>query len=148
MELYPSIPTNLYISRIASWLEHDLKIHKSELEAIVSALEIVLKNNRLVCRDLFAEQLNGIATGTSEATSIANLFLGIFEKENIIHQFASFTPFLKRFIDDGFGVCRHGPDLAKDAKVWNGFRSTLNKCGVKWTFSERSNKGTFLDMNI
>ena len=102
VELYPSIPTNLCISRITTWLEHELKIHESELKAIVSALEIVLKNNRLVCGDLFAEQLNGIATGTSPATSIANLFLGIFEKENVIHQFANFTPFLKRYIDDGF----------------------------------------------
>ena len=121
MELCPNIPTKLCISHTASWLEHDLKIHKSELKAIVPALEIVLKNNRLVCGDLFAEQLNGITTGTSPATSIANIFLDIFEKENIIHQVASFTPFLKRYIDDGFGVWRHDQDLAKDTVAWNAF---------------------------
>ena len=148
VELYPSIPTNLCISRIAAWLEHDQKIHESELKAIVSTLEIVLKNNRLVCGDLFAEQLNGIASGTSPDTSIANLFLSIFEKENIIQQFANFTPFLKRYIDDGFGVWRHDPDLAKDNAAWHAFQNTLNKCGVKWMFSERSRQATFLDMNI
>ena len=148
VELYPSIPTDLCISRIASWLEFDLKIHTSELKAIVSALEIILKNNRLVCGDLFAEQLNGIATGTSPATSIANLFLSIFEKEKIIEQFARYTPFLKRYIDDGFGVWRSDPDPIKDAEAWASFQDTLNTCGVSWTFSKRSSTAVFLDMNI
>ena len=41
---------------------------------------------------------------TSPATSIANLFLNIFEEDEIIEQFKDFTPFLKRFIDDECGT--------------------------------------------
>ena len=118
------------------------------LEAICQALEIVLKNNRLVCGDLFAKQIKGIATGTSPATSIANLFLGIFEETNIIEQFKDFTPFLKRFIDDGCGLWKPHPDPIIDESNWQAFKATMNKSGVKWIFSKRTKHAVFLDMNI
>ena len=104
VELYPSIPTNLCLNRISTWLENKKGFKGKHLQAICQALEIVLKNNRLVCGDLFAKQIRGIATGTSPATSIANLFLGIFEEDEIIKQFKTSLPFLKRFIDDGCGI--------------------------------------------
>ena len=44
---------------------------------------------------MFAKQIKGITTGTSSAPSIANLFLGIVGKNEIIEQFKTSLPFLK-----------------------------------------------------
>ena len=137
VELYPSIPIDMCLSRISTWLENKKGIKGKLLEVICQALEIVLKNNRLVCGDLFAKQIRGIATGTSPATSIANLFLGIFEENEIIEQFKDFTPFLKQFIDDGCGIWKPHPDPVTDESQWQAFKAAFSRSEVKWIFSER-----------
>ena len=140
--------TDLCLERISTWLEKKKSFKGKHLQAICQALEIVLKNNRLVCGDLFAKQIKGIATGTSPATSIANLFLGIFEEEEIIDQFKPSLPFLKRFIDDGCGIWKHHPNAITDESLWQAFKNKMNESGVKWIFSKREKHAVFLDMNI
>ena len=95
VELYPNIPTAECIQRISNLLSEQKDISKESLAAINEALIIVLKNNRVTFGDLFAIQDKGIATGAGPATAIANLFLGIFEKDNLSPDLLAFLPFIK-----------------------------------------------------
>ena len=63
-----------------------------------------MKGNRMKSGDLFTKQIKGVAMGMSPAPPIANLFVGIFEEENVLGKFNNYIDSLKRFIDDGIGI--------------------------------------------
>ena len=56
--------------------------------------------------------------------------------------------FLKRFIDDGFGIWLHHPDPDINKRNWDLFQNSVNNGGLSWTFSQRSNSAVFMDLNI
>jgi hypothetical protein len=67
----------------------------------------------------FVHQHKGIAMGMAPAPSIANLFVGMYEETHIV-SFPKITlPFLRRFIDDGFGIWLRDDDPMKDATTGN-----------------------------
>jgi hypothetical protein len=68
--------------------------------------------------DIIVKQLRGIAMGMSPAPSIANLYVAIHELKSILQHVGSFIFFLRRFIDDGFGVWLHDADPLVDAANW------------------------------
>ena len=82
--------------------------------ALVEALILVMKNNRMRFGDLLVKQLMGIAMGMSPAPTIANLFVAIHEAAAILRFVGVFLLWLKRFIDDGFGIWLHDPDPTVD----------------------------------
>ena len=84
----------------------------------------------------------------SPAPSIANLYVAIHEIKNILQHVGTFIFFLRRFIDDGFGVWLHDPDPVVDTANWNMFKTTVNSGGLNWTFTDRSNQVDFMDMTI
>jgi hypothetical protein len=55
---------------------------------------------------------------------------------------------LNKFIDDGIGLWNHDPDPTIDEDNWTRFKSTMNSCGIKWTFSPRSQSTIFMGMTI
>ena len=96
--------------------------------------------------DLFALQHKVIAMGMVPAPSIANLFVAIYKEAHITSFPSTFLPFLKRFIDDGFGIWLQDPDPDQDKKHWDAFQSLINRMGLTWEFSQRSNEAYKIDL--
>jgi hypothetical protein len=107
VSMYTNIDTTQCLTRLTSYLEDpttsETYPHLSPTP-LIEALHIIMKNNRMKFGDLFAHQHKGIAMGMSPAPTIANLFVGIYERTHL-NTFPTTSLFLlKRFIDDGFGI--------------------------------------------
>ena len=84
----------------------------------------------------------------SPAPSIANLFVAIYEETYIKPFPSTVLPFLKRFINDGFGIWVRDPDAMIDKQNWENFQTLINGMGLTWEFSHRSNEVVFMDLTI
>jgi len=56
----------------------------------------------------------------------------------VLNFIASTVLYLRRFINNGFGVWLHDPDPTVDERNWKDFQDCLNASGLKWIFSDRS----------
>lgn len=117
-------------------------------KALIEAIELVMKNNRMKFGDIFAHQTSGIAMGMSPAPTIANLFVAIHEAAEILDWLHTQVLYLKRFIDDGIGIWIHHMDPHQDAKNWTAFKSIVNNGGLTWEFTPLSKTIVFMDMTI
>lgn len=86
--------------------------------------------------------------GMAPAPSIANLFVAIYENAHVTTFPTSSLHFIRRFIDDGFGIWLRDSDPQKDNTNWESFKQIINSMGLKWEFSQRSKNVTFMDLNI
>ena len=151
IKMYPNIPTDVGCERLERWfkLPNQLKLFKKlRVQTLMDAIKLVMKENRMKFGDLFAKQIKGVTMGMSPAPPIANLFVGIFEEENVVGKFNHCIDYLKRFIDDGIGLWNHDPDPLIDKANWIKFKTIMNSCGLEWTFSPRSQSAIFMDMTI
>ena len=151
ISMYTNIDTTQCLHRLTSYLEDpttsDSYPHISPTP-LVEALHLVMKNNRMKFGDIFAHQHKGIAMGMSPAPTIANLFVGIYEQAHIPPFPITSLAFLKRFIDDGFGIWLRHPDPEQDSHLWHTFQSIINNMGLQWEFTQRSNEVTFMDLTL
>ena len=106
--MYPNIEPEECITTLAAFLRRastQEKFPHYRPEPLIQAIEIVMRNNRFWFGDVLVKQIRGIAMGMSPAPPLANIFVAIHEedeiwdfvKQGIVH-------FLRRFIDDGFGI--------------------------------------------
>ena len=151
ISMYTKIDTEDCISRISSFLKDPTtrqKFSHYPTTALIEAIQIVMTNNRMRFGDILVKQLRGIAMGMSPAPTIANLYVAIYEESTILQFLDTFILWLRRFIDDGFGIWLHDADPAVDAANWETFKAAINGGGLKWTFSKRCKKVVFLDMIV
>ena len=146
VSMYTNIDIDDSIERISTFLANTWNKHKCK--AVKSAMEIVMKNNRMRFGDLIYHQIRGVAMGMSPAPTIANLYVAIYELEFIIPLLEKYLMFYKRFIDDGFAVWLHDLDPTIDAENWNNFKALINAMGLSWTFKSPRKKLVFMDMTI
>jgi hypothetical protein len=145
VSMYTNIKINNYLERISTFLSTIWD--KVECSTVMSAMDIVMKNNRMRVGDLVFHQICGVAMGMSSTPTIANLCVAIYEATHILHLLNSFLFYLKRFIDDGLGIWIHDPDPDVDAANWILFKTLINMMGLKWISTKLSTK-FFLDMTI
>jgi len=151
ISMYTNIDTQQCIQRLTTFLTKQTTIEQYphlQPTALTEALHLVMNNNRMRFGDLFIHQHKGIAMGMAPAPSIANLFVAIYEDTHIVTLPTTMIKFLRRFIDDGFGIWLRDSDTLQDNKNWETFQSLINNMGLKWEFSIRSNTVTFMDLNI
>ena len=117
-------------------------------EALIEAITIIMRNNRMNFGDIIVRQLIGIAMGMAPAPPIANLYCGTYEAEHVLTFLNLFLYFYKRFIDDGFAIWEHHSDSAIDAANWTQFKSAVNGGGLEWEFSDRCSQIDFMDLTI
>ncbi len=146
VSMYTNIDIDDSITCISSYLKEFWDEY--ECKAIVNAMEIVMKNNRIQFGDLIYHQIHGVAMGMSSAPTIANLYVAIYETAHIIPLLDKYLLFYKRFIDDGFAVWLHNLDPTVDAKNWTNFQAILNAMCLNWTFKSPRKKLIFMDMRI
>jgi len=148
--MYPSINTNDCLERLSSYLSNQEVILKYgySAKALLEAIELVMFNNRMRFGDIIVKQLSGIAMGMSPAPTIANLYVAIYEEMHILQFLPSPILYLRRFIDDGFGIWLHDPDPLIDEKNWSDFQACLNASGLNWIFSKRADEVIFMDLRL
>jgi len=148
--MYPSINTTDCLARLNTYLSQEEISGKYGFSpvALLEAIELVMSNNRMRFGDIIVKQISGIAMGMSPAPAIANLYVAIYEESHVLKFLPSPVLYLRRFIDDGFGIWLHDPDPETDEKNWTEFNNCLNASGLKWIFSNRSQEVVFMDLRL
>ena len=79
--MYTNIDTNDCITRLSEFLLQDKnqELFGYPALALVEAITIVTKNNRMRFEDLTFQRLVGVAMGISPAPPIANIYVAIFK---------------------------------------------------------------------
>jgi hypothetical protein len=114
--MYPNIPTDEGIRRIATLLEAPLMEFSNFLEAerliirgrkelVVLLLRFVLKYNYVHFGDKMFQQVVGTAMGTACTPTYANLFLASFEGP-ALDELKDIILFYGRFINDTFAIIK------------------------------------------
>ena len=94
VSMYNNIPLDECIECLAAFLSKPETIrifpHYSP-KALIAAIRIVMKNNRMRFGDIIAKQILGIAMGMSPAPTITNLFVALHEIKHLLK-------FLRQFL--------------------------------------------------
>ena len=146
--MYSNIDTTHAIEVISTWL-HDLHRRRElpegfPLDAILSAMTMIMKNNLFEFGDLCFQQLLGTAMGTSSAVMWATFYYGYHEVHNLLPRFGHCLLYFKRYIDDIFGIW-----IGSD-REWNEFKDSLTFGVLTWDIAEQqlSSSVDFLDMTL
>ncbi|KAL7547674.1 hypothetical protein ACHAWF_010952 [Thalassiosira exigua] len=129
-----NIDTNIALARIATFLRREStkqKFDHYDPEALIAALEIVMRKNIFHFGNLYLTQICGTAMGipcmkTSSPPTCYNFFIFI------------------RYIDDVFGIWIQ-TQLGFD---FSDLKKSMNKGFVEWEFTKLSKLVDFLDMTI
>ncbi|KAL7545881.1 hypothetical protein ACHAWF_009235 [Thalassiosira exigua] len=137
--MYTNIDTEECIARLEDYLMDPITqstFSHYSAEALVKAIKIIMRNNRMKFGDVIVRQLIGIVMGMAPAPTIVNLFVALHEQRELL----SFLDgdcllYLFRFIDDGLGIWLHHHDKRTDTIHWNAFKAAVNNGGLTWEFT-------------
>ncbi|CAJ1936060.1 unnamed protein product [Cylindrotheca closterium] len=146
--MYPSINLDDAFERIEEFLHHSSLCANVDAGAVMHALRLIMKRNCFRFGDTYWLQKDGTAMGTPPAPSFATIYYGIFELD-LIEQFGSSLHYLRRYIDDQFGIWIHDPDPVVDQQQWEAFKQCQETyCSLSWEFSPLSKTANFLDVTL
>ena len=118
---------------------------------IITALEIVMKNNIFTFGDTFWLQKTGTAMGTPCACMIASIYFAYHERTYILKKYKKNLIFYKRFIDDVFCLWHENDTqiYMTESDTFKNFKRDMNNFGkLKWEFEKLTLTTTFLDLNV
>jgi hypothetical protein len=123
--MYTKMPTDIALNKICWYIRaHAHDVPDTPVEALCSALRILMKCNIFPFGDTFWRQLSGTSMVSPSAPPWANIFYALCElifletfQENIV--------FYRRFIDDIFGIWRTVNPITNDA-TWASFQLAVN----------------------
>lgn len=147
--MYTNLPIDHAIQCIKQYLlsQNNTSI---PIQAIVSGLKLLMRNNLFKFGDCIFLQQDGTAMGTPPAPPVAQISFGTHEI-NIIPLYTTNILGYWRYIDDVFGIWTTDPDAAirLDTLNWTLFKATMNEFpGLTWDFTDRSKSVDFLDLTI
>ncbi len=95
MSLYTSIPHNLGLQAIASWIDKskDLITERFHRDFILDSTKFMLENNNFMLDTIMYHKTKGTAMGTKFAPRYACLSIGFLEKKKL------FTQILPKYIN-------------------------------------------------
>jgi hypothetical protein len=148
--MYNNIDTDHAI-QVITWWFRDLDSRNElppsfPLDAILSAMVIIMKNNIFEWGDLCFLQLLGTAMGTSAAVMWATLYYAYHEVHTILPRHGTSLLYFKRFIDDIFGIW-----VGNDTTDWTAFCNDIDNFGVlHWDIrtQQLSTSVNFLDLTL
>ena len=147
--MYNNIDTDHAIRVITWWIEdldrRGLLPLGFPVDAVLSAMRIIMKNNFFEFGDLFFLQLLGTAMGTSAAVMWATIYFAYHEVHTILPKYGHLLLYFKRYIDDIFGI------WIGNKSEWTLFANDINNFGIlKWDIDEvfPSKSINFLDMTL
>jgi hypothetical protein len=150
ISMYTNIETNHAMQVITTYFEeHEAPGSDFPTEALLAALDIIMKNNVFKFEDTYWLQLTGTAMGTPPAPMYATLYFAIKELSASFQSFEKYLLFYKRYLDDIFGIWICDDDPVQDAAAWYNFQQEMNDFGqLRWEFSERTREVNFLDLTL
>ena len=116
------------------------------LEAVLSAMRCIIRNNVFEWGDLFFLQLLGTAMGTSAAVMWATLYFAYHEVHTLIPKHGKHLLYFRRFIDDICGVW-----IGNATTDWKAFQDDVNNFGIlTWDIVDVTPSLTidFLDLTL
>ncbi len=148
--MYPSIDMKQCLERLSGYLSSPeiASYYGINPAALLEAITIVMCNNCMRFGNVLVKQISRIAMRMSPAPTLANLFMAIYEKDHLLQYTPTVVQYLRRFIDDGFGIWLHDPDPTIDATNWRSFQDCLSNSGLKWIFSKRADEVVFMDLRV
>jgi len=106
-----------------------------------------MRNNIFSFQDNYWIQHSGTAMGRPVASSYATVTYGHHENTVILPEFSNNLLYLKRYIDDIFGIWI--PSDNQNTNTWESFKTTLNSWGkLGWVVEEPSSTTNFLDLTL
>ena len=147
--MYTNIPTDKAMEKIEWYLnKNNRKWPQIPIDALVKALDIIMRNNVFQFGDTFWKQNEGTAMGTPPAPPYATTYYGIHE-EDFLQTWKPNLITYKRFLDDVFGIWIPTNPFTKN-EDWQLFKQTMNNesFGLEWEFSELTNSVDFMDITI
>ena len=145
--MYTNIDTDHALKIIEEFLKEHPLCEDIDWKPIIRSLKLIMRENIFQFSDKFFLQLIGTAMGTNTAPSYATLYFGI--KEILTYHKYNNIQFVKRFLDDIFGiwVCSLNKEL--DNQLWTQFQTDINNFGIlKWVFEKRKKSVQFLDLTV
>ena len=125
VSMYTNIDTCQALREIATYLRrHQAEFINVPVDAVISALRLVMQYNVFRFGDTYWHQRQGTAMGTPPAVAYATLFYAIKE-ETFLDSYDSLF-FYKRYIDDVFGIWIPNTNLAADNNSWSNLQSCMN----------------------
>jgi hypothetical protein len=143
--MYTNIDSSHGPELIERWIEEFTDDIPQTLpkELLLKVLKIVMNNNVFQFDDTYWLQTCGTSMGTSCACSYATLYWAYIERKHILPKWKHQLYFLRRFIDDKFGI------WTGSAEDFEHFKQDLNSyCQLKWTSDELKTTVNFLDLTI
>jgi len=147
VSMYTNIDTNAALAVICPYLRlMEDEFDHYHAETLITALEIVMKNNIIRFGDVYRKQIRGTAMGKPPAPPWSTLFEGLHEME-FLPLWETYLASYVRFIDDVHGVWIPDGDPDTDEMRWLEFQAEVNNNhGLEWEFTERSLSANFLDL--
>jgi hypothetical protein len=145
VSMYTNIDSVHGLEVISSWFED----YPTEIspdfpkELFLKTLYTVMNENVFQLDDTFWQQTFGTSMGTSCACAYATLYWGYIERKYILPKWQQNLLYLKRFIDDKFGIWLGTPD------EFTNFIADINSyCQLSWETTGLGKTTTFLDLTI
>lgn len=119
------------------------------IDALLNAISIVMRNNVFKFGDLYILQLTGTAMGTPPAPPYSTIYYSIHEQVFLV-AFSDVLTYYGRYIDDGFGLWTAiNNNIEEDNQRWNEFKASVDAFGdLRWDFSDRTDSVNYLDLTI
>lgn len=145
--MYTNIPHDGGLNALQHFLSVGQSRPKPSIDCILDLANTVLTNNVFRFQNEYFIQKKGTAMGSRMAPNYACLYMGLFEKQFVLHQtnpFYSKICFYKRFIDDIFVIM----DCTEDELLC--FHKYLNSCNehLQFTVEYSSSRISFLDVCV
>jgi hypothetical protein len=116
--------------------------------AVITALDILMRQNVFKLGDTYWKQNSGTAMGTQPGANYAELYYGTWEIE-FTETFLENLALYCRYIDDGIGLWIHHPDPDIDRNYFASLQATMNSFGsLEWEFSELCKSINFMDVHL
>lgn len=147
--MYTNIPTDVAIQNLRDYLcQNRKKFPNVRINALIQALNIVMRNNVFQFGDTYWLQQIGTAMGAPPAPNYANGHYGIHEI-NFLPLWEASLCLYRRFLDDILGIWIGDYEHTTDCKFTE-FKQVVNDkaYGLEWEFTELSKSVVFMDMVI
>ncbi len=148
--MYTNIRTEPALNHISHLLRTEAghTFHHYNPDALISALEIVFRNNLIQFGNTYWRQTSRTGMGIAPAPPWATIYFAI-HKNNILPCWAPQIQLYQRFIDNVIGIWLSHPCPQTNKTLWATFKQDMQKWhGLEWEFSTLSHSCSFMDLKL
>jgi len=145
ISMYTNIDSTHGLEVVSNWFEeYPTEIPLDVPKALfLKILRIIMTHNVFQLDNTYWLPTFGTSMGTSCACAYATLYWGYIERKYILPKWQHYIPYLRRFIDDKFGIWVGPPESFQE------FAEDLNTYSqLQWDTTGIKTSTTFLDLTI